>query len=169
MRVAYADPPYLGLAKKFYGDPTYDRPEMHRALVERLVREYPDGWAISLSEPSLGYYLGICPPGTRTGAWTKPFVNLTHAQGGVVHAWEPLLFYGGRPRPERSTIFDWCRVSRTQGVGFQGAKPARFCWWVFQLLGLEPGDTLDDLFPGSGAVGRACDSYCAQLSLGVTL
>ena len=36
-----------------------------------------------------------------------------------------------------------------------GAKPAAVCRWIFDLLGAEPGDTLDDLFPGSGAVSRA--------------
>jgi hypothetical protein len=34
-----------------------------------------------------------------------------------------------------------------------GAKPAAVCRWIFTLLGAAPGDTLDDLFPGSGSVG----------------
>jgi hypothetical protein len=36
-----------------------------------------------------------------------------------------------------------------------GAKPAAFCRWVFGLLGAAPGDTLDDLFPGSGGHERS--------------
>ena len=40
-----------------------------------------------------------------------------------------------------------------------GAKPAAVCRWIFDLLGAGPGDTLDDLFPGSGAVTRAWDAY----------
>jgi hypothetical protein len=36
-----------------------------------------------------------------------------------------------------------------------GAKPAAFCRWMFDLLGAEPQDQFDDLFPGSGGVGRA--------------
>ena len=36
-----------------------------------------------------------------------------------------------------------------------GAKPAAVCRWIFDLPGAGPGDTLDDLFPGSGAVTRA--------------
>jgi hypothetical protein len=40
-----------------------------------------------------------------------------------------------------------------------GAKPAAVCRWIFTLLGAGPGDTLDDLFPGSGAVGRAWAGY----------
>ena len=40
-----------------------------------------------------------------------------------------------------------------------GAKPAAVCRWIFTLLGAAPGDSLDDLFPGSGAVGRAWSAY----------
>ncbi|MGH7377075.1 MAG: hypothetical protein ACREKK_06615 [Candidatus Methylomirabilales bacterium] len=162
MRVAYADPPYLGLAKRFYGDPTYDRPEAHRALVDRLVQEFPDGWAVSLHEPALGYYLGCCPPGVRVGAWVKPFVNLTHAQNGVAHAWEPVIFWGGRKGRRRLTAFDWCSCPPTKERGLVGAKPDRFCWWVFQVLGLGPEDELADLFPGSGAVTRAWEAWRRQ-------
>ena len=43
-----------------------------------------------------------------------------------------------------------------------GTKPAAFCRWVFALLGAAPGDSLDDLFPGSGAVGRAWAAYARQ-------
>jgi len=45
-----------------------------------------------------------------------------------------------------------------------GAKPAAVCRWIFQLLGAGPGDTLDDLFPGSGAVSRAWAAYTGQPS-----
>jgi hypothetical protein len=40
-----------------------------------------------------------------------------------------------------------------------GAKPAAVCRWIFTLLGAGPGDTLDDLFPGSGVVGRAWAAF----------
>jgi hypothetical protein len=36
-----------------------------------------------------------------------------------------------------------------------GAKPAAFCRRLFGLLGAATGDTLDDLYPGSGAVSQA--------------
>ena len=46
-----------------------------------------------------------------------------------------------------------------------GAKPAAVCRWIFALLGAGPGDTLDDLFPGSGAVSRAWAAYtCGEAS-----
>jgi hypothetical protein len=40
-----------------------------------------------------------------------------------------------------------------------GAKPAAVCRWIFTLLGAAPGDILDDLYPGSGAVSRAWAAY----------
>jgi hypothetical protein len=43
-----------------------------------------------------------------------------------------------------------------------GAKPAAVCRWIFDLLGAAPGDTLDDLFHGSGAVTRAWAAYTTR-------
>ena len=43
-----------------------------------------------------------------------------------------------------------------------GAKPAAVCRWIFDLLGAASGDTLDDLFPGSGAVTRAWAAYTTR-------
>jgi hypothetical protein len=31
-----------------------------------------------------------------------------------------------------------------------GARPSAVCRWIFTLLGAGPGDTLEDLFPGTG-------------------
>jgi hypothetical protein len=35
---------------------------------------------------------------------------------------------------------------------FIGAKPRPWVEWVLNALGYRDGDTVDDLFPGSGAV-----------------
>lgn len=43
--------------------------------------------------------------------------------------------------------------------GFPGAKPAKFCYWVFEGLNLTPDDEFHDLFPGSGAVGDAWQKW----------
>ena len=43
-----------------------------------------------------------------------------------------------------------------------GAKPAEVCRWIFTLLSAGPGDLFGDLFPGSGAVGRAWAAYTSQ-------
>ncbi|MEN8672566.1 hypothetical protein, partial [Nocardioides sp.] len=42
-----------------------------------------------------------------------------------------------------------------------GAKPAVFCRWVFDLLGATPVDEFEDVFPGSGGVQRAWDTFTA--------
>jgi hypothetical protein len=38
--------------------------------------------------------------------------------------------------------------------GLPGAKPWRFCEWVLDGLNFQLGDTLDDLFPGTGVMGE---------------
>jgi hypothetical protein len=157
VRVAYADPPYLGMAA-VYDHPesaVYDTIDGHRDLIARLCREYPDGWAMSLHTPSLRHILPLCPEDCRVGSWVKPFASF---KPGVnpAYAWEPVIWRGGRKRDRtRRTVRDWCSSSITLRRGCIGAKPEGFCFWLFDLLGLELGDTFDDLFPGSGAVGRA--------------
>lgn len=104
MRFAYADPPYLGQGTKHYGDLHADAGDCddllwHKALIERLCDEFPDGWALSLHTPSLKAMLNFCPDDVRVGAWVKPFAafkkNVTRA-----YAWEPVILRGGvRSRP----------------------------------------------------------------------
>lgn len=169
MRFAYADPPYLGLAAKFYGHlheaaAEYDKPETHRALIDRLCDEYTDGWAMSLHSPALRVILPMCPADVRVMSWVKPFASFKPGVG-VAYAWEPIVVRGGRRRTrEQSTVRDWCAVNITLRKGFTGAKPAAFVWWVLDVLGVEPADTIDDLFPGSGAVTVAIDEWRAAAS-----
>jgi hypothetical protein len=164
VRVAYADPPYIGQAKKHYGrEQSYAGEVDHAALIKRLVNEYPDGWALSCSSPSLRELLPLCPPDTRVMAWVKPFAIFKPGVG-VAYAWEPVLLRGGRARTRsEATVRDWVSANVTLRRGLVGAKPEAFCVWLFDVLGLEPGDTLDDLFPGSGAVGRAWEAWQRQL------
>ena len=49
MHFAYADPPYIGQAKKHYKHDPRCAEVDHADLVRKLEAEYPDGWAISLS------------------------------------------------------------------------------------------------------------------------
>lgn len=167
MKFAYADPPYLGQGVKHYGAhhdeaAVWDDPESHRLLVERLVDEHPDGWALSLSTPTLGRYLGWCPDDVRVGAWVKPFAVF---KPGVnpAYAWEPVIFRGGRKRDRKApTVRDWVSANITLRKGLPGAKPDAFCYWVFDLLGVEPGDEMHDVFPGTGIVGRCFDAYVTR-------
>ena len=163
MRFAYADPPYLGQARKHYGShPDYDGEVDHAGLLERLAGY--DGWALSLSVKSLREILPLCPPDVITLAWFKPIAPPLgdHRR----YNWEPVLLrpvrrYGPgyvplaliesppqftfRPKPRRHVI---------------GEKPERFAHWVFASAGLDRDkDEVADLFPGSGAIGRAWGTY----------
>jgi len=51
------------------------------------------------------------------------------------------------------------RARPTLPTSVVGMKPPAFCEWVFRLLGALPGDTLDDLYPGSGIIGRSWRLY----------
>jgi hypothetical protein len=78
--VAYADPPYIGQAAKYYaGQPDYAGEVDHRALIQRLVADFPDGWALSCTSNSLRFLLPLCPQDVRVGAWVKPFQRVSAA------------------------------------------------------------------------------------------
>ena len=159
MKAAYADPPYLGCGAKHYGNlhneaAHYDTPEAHNQLIERLCDEY-DTWALSLHEPSLRTILAMCPDDVRVAAWVKPFAafkaNVTRAW-----AWEPVIFKFARSRARtQDTWRDFVAEPIAMRRGFPGAKPEKFCFWVFDGLNLTADDEFDDIFPGSGAVGDA--------------
>jgi hypothetical protein len=158
MRFAYADPPYFNQGVRLYGDrhpdaAIYDTLDGHRALIERLCAEYPDGWAMSASSPSLRTILPMCPELARVMAWVKPFASFKPGVG-VAYAWEPVIVMGGRKRTrDQETVRDWLAANITMQRGFPGAKPLAFAHWIMDVLNVQPGDTMDDLFRGSGACG----------------
>ncbi len=162
MRIAYADPPYIGQAAKHYKDhPDYNGEVDHSELITRLVTEYPDGWALSCSSPSLRILLPLCPEDARIGSWVKPFCIF---KPGVnpAYSWEPVIWRGGRKRGrDELTVQDWVAANVTLRRGVVGAKPAGFCYWLFELLGLGPDDELDDLYPGTHGVTRAWQEWRA--------
>jgi len=164
MRFAYADPPYFGLAKQFYGAhhldaADYDRIETHSELIDSLSRDFPDGWALSLHEPSLRRILPLCPDDCRVSPWVKPFASFK-PNVNPAYAWEPVIWRGGRKRGRDSmTVRDYVSCPIAMERGFPSAKPDGFCFWLFELLGMESNDDFVDLFPGSGAVGRAWDAW----------
>jgi hypothetical protein len=154
-RFAYADPPYLGLAAKYYRDePTYAGEVDHAKLIASLRTETTlNGWALSASPGSLATILPLCPRGVRVCAWVKP-IGVSRKTWGAHNTWECVIVAGGRPR--RPGIRDWLRAMPARGGGrLPGRKPLAFCAWLFDLLGMEPGDELLDLFPGTGVVTRA--------------
>lgn len=187
VRFAFADPPYIGQAMKHYGCPEVE----HGALVQRLVADYPDGWVLCLSSPTLFQIGDLLSPAAfehfrsvthsveyrcaladtyrdecRIGAWVKPFASF---KPGVnpAYAWEPVIFRGGRKRDRTEpTVRDWVSASITLKKGLSGAKPPAFCDWVMDLMGTQEGDEWDDLFPGTGVFGARWKAR--QLSLGVS-
>jgi hypothetical protein len=158
MRFAYADPPYPGLARRYY-----DREEVdHRELVDLLVDEYPDGWALSTSSEALRDVWSLCPEGTRLHVWVNHGRRVRAYR--ALHAFEALLVFGGRGRrlpvvEDLSDVLIWGGRQHSHPGALVGMKPAAFCEWMFRLLGASRGDRLDDLFPGSGAVARAWRLY----------
>jgi hypothetical protein len=190
--MAYADPPYPGQALRHYGgkgDPFEGAVQEvdHAELVERLERDFPDGWALSTSVPALGDLLALCPrpeaskkrtwngragvklgTGVRVGAWLRssgsPF-----PPSRVMWTWEPVIFrvIHWRQRHPHDFVRDSLVASQPHFLGntIIGQKPVAFCHWVFDVLGLGPDDELVDLFPGSGAVGHAWESWCRQTTI----
>jgi hypothetical protein len=161
MVFAYADPPYPGLSSKYYRDePSYRGEVDHAALIVSLEALGYAGWALSTGAYALRDVLPLCPSRARVCAWVKP-IGVSSKTFGLHNTWEPLIVVGGRRRqPGRR---DWLRAHPARGGGeLPGRKPIAFCAWLFDCLGMLPGDELVDLFPGTGIVSRAW----AELSAG---
>lgn len=154
MRFCYADPPYPKLSRKYYRDePTYAGEVDHAALIESLIADFPDGWALSTGAYALRDILPLCPAGIRVCPWVKPN-GVSGKTNGLHNAWEPLLVNGGRQIPPG--IRDWLSAKPARGGGtLPGRKPIKFCSWLFDCLGLLVGDELVDKYPGTGVVTRA--------------
>lgn len=166
MRFCYADPPYPGMSHKYKGHDDYGGEVDHEELVHNLLRDFPAGWALSTSARATRDILGLYPEETRLCI----FVNGPR----VVESWEPLrayetvLLYGGRRRAEPvvedlSDVLVWGGRQPSHPGALEGMKPAIFADWVFRLLGAHQGDELVDLFPGSGAIGRAWDIFQSRV------
>lgn len=169
MRFAYADPPYPGQSAKHYGDhPDFAGEVDHGELVERMERDY-DGWLLHTSSSALRGVLPLCPSGVRVFAWVKPFAAFKR-NVSPAYAWEPVIVQPLRKaepnqRPASAVMRDWLSEPMTLQRGLTGVKPERVCYWLFEACGLLPSDELIDLFPGSGAVTQAWDTWRAAPSL----
>ncbi len=178
LRLAYADPPYIGKARRYYGDhPDYAGEVDHVQLLADLVGF--DGWALSCSAISLPQILPLCPSGVRVAAWHRG-ERAVHSWGPL-NGWEPVIFWGGRavdalpagrdaspstpatgsggPARRVDSLVYRPGVRATDPARVIGSKPAVFIRWIFDLLGALPGDEMVDLFPGSGGVDRAWQTY----------
>jgi hypothetical protein len=157
--MAYADPPYIGLAH-YYDHPESARwndPAAHLALMAEMDGNY-DGWALSASAPSLRELLPGAPARTRVAVWVKPFCAYRR-NVRIAYSWEPVLFVPGRDRSADGAPVgrDHHAAPMAMRTGLVGAKPPSFCSWVLNLLGYVTGDELTDVFPGTGVMGRVAD------------
>jgi hypothetical protein len=168
VRFAYADPPYLGCARRYREHPDaklWNLPESHGQLMKQMDASY-DGWALSLAASSLQTLLALAPAGVRVGAWIKPFAAYKQ-NVRIAYTWEPLIFRPGRPNndPAAPKTRDSINTPMTTGRGVIGAKPESYCRWVLDLLGWLDGDQIDDLFPGSMVMSRTADQGTLVLFL----
>lgn len=176
MKFAYADPPYLGQCSKYqhYHPDGYcwNDVSTYEMLITRLEKEFPDGWALSASSPSLKHILPLCSDDVRIASWVKSFCAFKR---GVrpAYAWEPVIFRGGRnknhPPPEKggkqTTPKDFILAPITLKKGLVGAKPEKVCRWILDLLNVQEGDEVVDLFPGTGIMGRTVNERAKATSV----
>lgn len=156
MRFCYADPPYPGLARKYYGrEDSYGGEVDHAALVTSLRTSGYDGWALSTSSKALRDVLPLCPEEAEVAAWVKP----TSGNRTRRNHWEAVIVVRGRASPPGSSDVLFAQPARGGGT-LMGRKPLAFCAWLFDLLGMRAGDELVDLFPGTGVVARAWAEVC---------
>ena len=168
MRFAYADPPYIGQARRHYKDRAdYDGEVDHQALLGQLHDKYPDGWALSASTSSLWTLIPMIPLvwKCRIAAWVKPFASFKpNRRPG--YCWEPVIFRGGRQLDRfQNTPRDFLIANILIRTGLPGAKPDEFCFWIFELLNMHPDDEFVDLFPGTGRVMRAWEVWRERMPL----
>lgn len=168
MRIAYADPPYINCAHLYRGHPDHRGEVDHAALVRRLEQEF-DGWVLhaAATADSIAVLAPLAAAaGARWMAWTKGFAAFKR-NVSVAHAWEPVIVKPAR-KPvvsKRLVLRDWVQENITLRRGLVGAKPEAVCHWAFEVVGARPDDDLVDLFPGTGAVIRAWESWRGKFVL----
>lgn len=176
MRLVIADPPYLGRARRWYGDgrghsagrgradehpeaARWDDPAAHVELIEQLQAE-ADGWAIAAAPDSLPLYQQHAPSEARVAVWVRG--NAVPSGSRIRSTWEPVLVRvpEGRSAHGTAAAVDDVLTAGVPVGGFAGSKPHAWTHWVLSMLGYEPGvDQVHDVFPGSGAVTDAVATY----------
>lgn len=156
----YADPPYPGRAFLYKDQPTYGGEVDHQALLsgleQRRLAGDIAGWALSTSKRGLRLIIerGWLPPEADWAPWVKPLQAKPDTRG--VHSrHEYVVFVPARHATPGVQDFLYAAPARLGGQDLVGRKPITFCAWLFDLLGMVPGDALEDMFPGTGVVGDA--------------
>jgi hypothetical protein len=168
VKIAYADPPYIGCAHLYRDHPDYAGEVDHVALVARLESDF-DGWVLHThATPEAMEILSplVRKAGARWCSWNKTFAAFKK-NVSVAYAWEPVIIKAAR-KPvvsKRIIMRDWVACPITMKRGLTGAKPEKVCHWAFELVGARPEDELCDLFPGSGAVSLAWQTWRGLFNL----
>ena len=170
MKIGYADPPYINCAHLYKGHSDYGGEVDHVALVDKLQTEY-DGWVLHAAATAVSIAV-LAPLVEKTGArwmsWVKPFAAFKR-NVPVAYAWEPVIVKAAR-KPvvsKRLVMRDWVDCNITMKRGLTGAKPEKVCHWLFEVVGARPEDELHDMFPGTGAVMRAWETWRGIFTLPV--
>lgn len=183
MRLAIADPPYLGRAELWYGGkgrfkhgtagracgrgdlaPEYhadaarwDDPTSHVDLMTTMNREF-DGWALAASGKTLAPLLDVAYRlDARLAIWHV--TNAIPDGCRVRSTWEAVIYKMPDARRAVGTghrVTDHLSAAHPMS-GFVGSKPRAWTHWVLDLLGWQPDDEVVDVFAGSGAVTRAIE------------
>jgi hypothetical protein len=154
LRFAYADPPYPGLAKRYYQhEPTYAGEVDHAELIASL--KYYDGWALSTSGKlaTLAKILPLCPQNAILVPWVK-LGGVPSTTRGLHNRWEALIVVPGRALRPGQADFLIAHPARFGGT-LTGRKPIAFIAKLFKALGMLVGDSLLDKYPGTEIVGRS--------------
>lgn len=169
MRIAYADPPYIGCAYLYRDHPDYGGEVDHADLLDRLEADF-DGWVLhaAATPRSMAVLAPLVEkiPDARWMSWVKGFAAFKK-NVSVAYAWEPVIIKPAR-KPvvsKRLVNRDWIDCPITLKRGLTGAKPEKVCHWAFEMVGAHPDDTLVDMFPGSGAVARAWKTWQGKFAL----
>jgi len=168
MRLGYADPPYIGCAHLYRDHPDFAGEVDHAALIKRLEAEF-DGWVLHASATARS--IAVLGPlvestGARWCSWSKSFAAFKR-NVSVAYAWEPVIIKAAR-KPvvsKRQINRDYIVAPVTMKRGLTGAKPEDVCHWAFELVGARPDDEIIDIFPGTGAVGRAWRTWREKFTL----
>jgi hypothetical protein len=164
-KFAYADPPYYKQGRKKYGQfhdeaHIWDDKQTHIDLIDKLMSEYPDGWALSCNPANLNWMIAG-RENLRICSWVKTFHQIRPTS--VQFAWEAVILCGGRVDNKRKPMVrDWISGVATKRKGLPGAKPDYFNDWILALLNYKSGDILDDLFPGTNGMAEAVKRVSAD-------
>jgi len=159
VRIGYADPPYPNCAHLYAAHEDFAGEVDHVALIRKLEAEY-DGWVLHTSSVALPVIAPLIPSAARTMAWVKSFAAFKR-NVSVAYAWEPVIVKPCRMPvvSKRLVMRDWIESPITMRRGLTGAKPEKVCHWAFEMVAARPEDDLHDMFPGTGAVIRAWDTW----------